>query len=108
MSWSNPRLDRKAIRDSQLDGFKAAAYAAVQWYTRKQQFLTTDHVWHYLSEFNHTKSPEPRVLGPVMRKARSDHLIVPTNEYTRSHRRVNHGRMIRVWRSVIYDGQHAS
>lgn len=86
------------------DRFKTAAYAGVRWVALTRKFFSTDDVWKYLAEFTSNVTADPRILGSVMRKAQKDGLIAPINEYAKSNRRACHGRMVRIWASLIFKG----
>jgi hypothetical protein len=94
--------EEKKRRDQAQDEFKKAALAGVVWRAHHQEAFTTDDVWTYLEAFKSDVASEPRVLGYAMRHAKAEGLIIPTDEYKRSRRRKNHGRMVRVWRSLVY------
>jgi hypothetical protein len=94
--------ERKRNKDDDIEAFKAAAYAGVRWRALHQLVITTDDVWAYLETFKSELSPEPRVLGLVMKQAQKDGLIAPALGYRRSRRKKNHGRMVREWVSIVY------
>lgn len=58
-----------------------------------------DDVWQHLPAG--VEDPrEPRAMGPVMRRAQSAGIIVPTNEYRPSARVTAHRNPRRVWRAA--------
>jgi hypothetical protein len=102
--WVSRIREEKAekVREDRLGTFRAAAYSGVHWVAEHATEFTTDDVWEYLALFQASPTPEPRVLGNVMRLAQRERLIEATDEYRRSRRKVNHGRAIRVWKSKVY------
>lgn len=79
--------------------WKDAAYDAVVQTAREiPRGFIVDDVWHRIPRT--IEAPlEPRAMGPVMRRAQSDGVIVPTNEYRASARVTAHRNPRRVWRS---------
>jgi hypothetical protein len=100
---SKPSLAATELqREHDVEAFKAAAYAGVRWRALHQLVITTDDIWAYLETFQSSLTPEPRVLGLVMKQAQKDGLIAPAPSYKRSRRKKNHGRMVREWVSLVY------
>lgn len=58
-----------------------------------------DDVWKHMPHW--IEEPrEPRAMGPVMRRAQSAGVIIPTNEYRPSARVTAHRNPRRVWKSA--------
>lgn len=66
--------------------------------------LTADDVWEMLEHpiiAATFSTHDPRALGPVMQEAVRNGWIAATDKVVKSKRRVNHGRKITVWRSLL-------
>jgi hypothetical protein len=76
-----------------------AVLLAVGRVARRQEKLTSDDIW---AELPSDIVPEPRAIGSVLQAAAREGVIEPINEWRKSSRsEVNHGRPLRVWRSLI-------
>jgi hypothetical protein len=82
----------------------ATAFLAVSRLARHTEFICTDDIWeHHLVRLFHPRVPEPRSMAAVMAMARRAKLIVPTDYHKPSRlRERNHGRPVRVWRSLVF------
>lgn len=85
-----------------LTVWQALAFERVRYLSATMPAFSTDDVWTVLDEL--PKPDEPRALGPVMQRARSEKLLKRTDYTTPSHRNVCHGRPSNVWTSVALDG----
>lgn len=81
------------------DAWKDAAYLAVCAVAQRCHRFTTDAVWVALGVTDPPR--EPRALGPVMRRAMRDQIIVPTSEFDLTARPSRHRAPLRVWQSHI-------
>jgi len=103
-SMKSPYNNLPPRSEEAIHAFKAAAYAGIMWNAKHKALFTTDEVWEYLEQFHSNRTPEPRVMGSVMIAAKQDGMISPTHIYRHSTRRkVNHGRMVKIWQSHIYE-----
>lgn len=97
----------KAARDSAIDQvaqgasaeWMAAAIQAVRDVAHKRETFTTDALWALIPQ-----PREPRALGPAMQQARRYQLCEPTDMTRCSGRTACHARPLRVWRSLIWNG----
>jgi hypothetical protein len=64
----------------------------------RQQLFTSDEVWAALQ----MPPRESRMIGNAFTRARSAGVIAPSGEHRPSGRKENHGRPVRVWRSLRY------
>jgi DNA-binding IclR family transcriptional regulator len=72
---------------------------AVRAVAERQPMLTSEDV---ILAYTGTTPHEPRVLGAVMREAKRQGWIVPTEEWRLSVRPESHRRPQRVWRSLVF------
>lgn len=99
----NPR-EAKRRRDEAIKAVAANAGAdllhnALDRVRTRQTVFTGDDVWAELGDEADTIT-EPRLLGAVLRQARSAGRIEPTAEYVPSTRPSRHAAPIRVWRTL--------
>ena len=107
---NDPDSAIQVIKDVAVDA--AASGADRDWYSTairgvrvlatRRQYLTSDDVWEWMRPLKLT-TPDNRAMGSVMRTARVDEVIKPTNDFRISERSVCHGRPIRVWQSLRYE-----
>lgn len=108
LSLPAPRLEptvSKADRDAarrEADGvWMDGAHQALAELVETHEFLTSDDLWAAL-----TMPPrESRMIGNALARAQSSGLIESTDEHVRSTRPENHGRPVRVWRSLRFSQQ---
>lgn len=108
-SVSCPAAAAEAARDAAMqraeDGanpvWAQAAYWAVRLLAYRQPAFCTDEVWWLLDELG-VETPEPRAMGPVMRKAFVEGVIDTTDQWQRSLRPQCHCRPVMRWRSCLY------
>lgn len=79
------------------EDWNARADAAILRLAKAREQFTTDALWDRLDP-----PPEPRALGPAMKRAQKAGWIEPTDRYKQSAREANHARPVRVWRSKVY------
>jgi hypothetical protein len=90
-----PRAERDEATNA---AWRRGAVQVIRELAQTRETLTTDDVWAALG----FPPIEGRQLGPVMLECKSARIIEPTDEYRPSTRsEVNHGRPLRVWRSLI-------
>ena len=83
--------------------WKEYAMDAVKYVCRSRgrgSFLTTDAVWARLAKTlgeDLAQPPEPRAMGGIIRWAKSEKWIRPTDRVKKSERPECHGRRITVW-----------
>lgn len=90
------RVDRAADAEVKADALRAIRNAAAE-----RPSITTDDVWERMI----TKPREPRMLGPIMKKAEKLGLIQYTEKTIQSDLPQNHRRPVRIWRSLLFDAQ---
>lgn len=81
--------------------WSALADIAVSWCAEHHDEITTDDVWQRLADQGVDPPHEPRAIGPVMRRAVADGVIVSTDRYVRSRRPVHHRAPLRVYRRAV-------
>jgi hypothetical protein len=86
------RVERSASR-AWLDSAWNALYVAI----RLRHEVTTDEVWEVLDGWGVAAPAEPRAMGPVMRRAVREGLLVPTSTFVPSAMARNHRRPVRVY-----------
>lgn len=99
----------EAARDSGIqrayDGANPFWTQAAAWAVRllayRQPAFSSDEVWWLLDELG-VHTPEPRAMGPVMRRAAVDGVIEPSDTWQRSYRPQCHCRPVMRWRSLLY------
>ena len=64
----------------------------------RQAAVTSDDVWAFAEH----PPREPRMVGNLFARAKGEGLMAPTDEHQPSTRLINHGRPIRVWRSLLH------
>lgn len=89
------RVDRAASPE-----WKARALGAVRFCCLLNEVFTTDSVWEYLEE----KPPEPRAMGPVMRRAEAAGYCSKTESFRPTALVSGHRGPRRIWKSNIYRG----
>ena len=90
-------IDRVEAGASQQ--WRDAALSAVWNVAATRQTFTTDDVWVRIDDS--AVVAEPRAMGAVMRKARAEGYIQPTDEFRLSQRVASHRRPLRVWESKV-------
>jgi hypothetical protein len=68
--------------------------------------FTSDELWAELEKPPKKLPRESRMIGNAFTRARAAGVIEPTHDHRPSGRKENHGRPVRVWRSLRY-GQQA-
>lgn len=110
-TWEHPRTAQRDRRKSvkaredaiarvdshAADEWKDRAYLALYQLALTNQTFTTDLLWDLVES-----PPEPRALGPVVRRCSRDQLFESTDEFVSSDRPANNRRPVRVWRSLVY------
>ncbi len=81
-------------------GWADTALAAVQRCCQAHPSFITDLVWQYIDD----KPPEPRALGPVMRRAEALGYCSKTDKFRPTAIVSSHRGPRRVWNSNIYEG----
>lgn len=71
---------------------------------RAKPFFFTDDLERIRQERQGPTTHENRAIGPLMIAAKNAGYCVPTDRWAESSQRVNHGRFMRVWYSLIYTG----
>lgn len=87
------------------DEWLAAFRAAIEKVARGHLHFNTDPVWHEFEKEYPPTDQEPRAAGAVVRKAMKDGIIAPTDMYWNSNRKSCHRRPLRVYRSLIFEGE---
>ena len=82
--------------------WKQAAYLAMYFVARQQEYLTSDDVWSGLVDGS-ASTHEPRAMGAILKRAAKEGIIVATDDWRVSSRPECHGRPVRVWRSLTLD-----
>lgn len=78
--------------------WKKRARLAIRAVAFSGRAFTTDEVWEAIGDDVATR--DGRALGPLMREAVADGLIIPTGNYRKSKRTACHQRPVREWRLV--------
>jgi hypothetical protein len=88
--------------------WRAAVAAVIVALAAERETFTTDDVWRFL-DADHAEAitHEPRALGALMLAAARDGVIATLDDWRPSDRIVNHGRPVRVWRSLIIESVDA-
>lgn len=73
------------------------AYGIIHRLAYSRAYFTTDDIWARIE-----KPDEPRRLGPLLIRAKLDGVIEPTQITQTSTQGSNHGRPVRVWKSLRY------
>lgn len=95
------RVENNANQDW-LDAFRRA----LERVARGRLHFNTDPVWEeFEREYPQPKQHEPRAAGAVVVKAMRDGVISPTDMFWASNRKSCHKRPLRVYRSLIFDGE---
>lgn len=76
------------------------AQIAVREIASRSEKFTTDQVWDRIKQW--PRPHDPRAMGAVMTWARKAEIVEPTAEFVQSQMVSNHGRPIRVWRSLLF------
>lgn len=71
----------------------------------KQAELTADDVFRLAAKRKVRATHENRAFGPLMKRAEREGYIEITQRFTNSERTSKHLNPIRVWRSLVHDGQ---
>lgn len=105
LSLPAPRLepavapaDRDAARRHADSVWMDGASDALAELARSREFLTSDDLWAALA----MPPRESRMIGNAFVRAQSNGLIETTDDHVPSTRPENHGRPVRVWRSLRY------
>lgn len=93
----------RAARASNPEWWQAALEALKEAATNKP-ILNTDDVYTILYMREAPSTHENRAFGPVMLYGASQGWIIRTDHWAESRRRTAHRRPIRVWYSLIYQG----
>jgi hypothetical protein len=104
-SLKSPEELAKENRARNSELFRTAAWAGVKWLAENMEVFTADDLWDYLEDFNFDYTPEPRLLGSVIRRGKKEGIIAEGDKIFRSRRKVCHGRPIRCWVSLVYKGE---
>lgn len=96
----DPAKRSQAQRDSDLDWLNMAV-EAIAALAANQAELTSDDVWSAIS----MPPREPRMVGNAMARAQRAGHIEPTDRDQQSQRPINHGRPVRIWRSLRHGQQ---
>lgn len=96
------KSDRDAARREADKAWIDAAYPALVVLAEQRGELTSDDLWAALS----MPPRESRMIGNVFSRARNAGALEPTSRHTPSVRPENHGRPVRVWRSLLYRQGH--
>jgi hypothetical protein len=111
LKYSKP--DGAALRDAAIqrvkdhadpDWFDRAMEAGRHVAGRMSQF-TTDDLVAVMNAAGVPPPREPRAWGPVMQQLAKDGVCVATDRTKNSVQPQNHGRMMRVWRSMVVQTQ---
>jgi hypothetical protein len=68
---------------------------------RKEEF-TSDDIWAVAAHLK-SRPDDRRVIGSVLRTAAYRKYCKPTERFIPSKRRVNHGRRVMVWESLLFE-----
>lgn len=93
------RVDSAAQREHD-DAWLAETVLLLRGLLSQRATITSDNVWAIAAH----PPREARMIGNAMSRAKAEGLMVPTDDTIPSTKKINHGRPIRVWRSLIYDG----
>jgi hypothetical protein len=87
--------------------FLEQAYQALKRVAERQLKLTADDVWEELERVPDAEAVQAKnnsAMGPVFRRAARDRVIfLVQGEGRTSERPSTHGRMLRVWQSIIFE-----
>lgn len=108
-------FSRKAAQIARAEGMERAAEAAnPEWWrwmmqatievARRKPFFFTDDMEYLRLTRQGPSTHENRALGPLMTAAKRAGICEPTDHWSPSSQRVNHGRFMRVWYSLLYEG----
>lgn len=92
------------VEDAAPDEWKDAADATVLKLARTGLPFTTDGVWNLMP----VKPPEPRALGPVMKRAADAGHIRATGRYVKSSEVSCHAREKKEWVGAVQTRQEAA
>ena len=85
------------------DEWKEAAGRAVRWLARTAPELTSEDVIHALDiHYPELSTHEPRALGSIMKRAKRDGFIEPTDRFVKAQPVSRHSGTVRVWRSMVH------
>jgi hypothetical protein len=112
-------FDPVAGKHGRRDGMHRAARAAdPAWWAfmleaarevaRAKPFFFTDDLERLRVNREGPATPENRAIGPLMKEAQKLGICEPTDRWSPSSQKVNHGRYMRVWYSLIYVGPRIS
>lgn len=90
---------RGADRDWLLTALRGVRILA-----RRNEYLTSDDVCRWLGPHKLT-TPDNRAMGAVMRAAKDEAVISSCQEWRVSERSCCHGRPVRIWKSLRYEGE---
>jgi hypothetical protein len=106
MEMNEDARDAKQSSMAQVDDaanpiWKEAAYDAVVSVASEQPTLNADHVLARIPD--NIRTHELRALGPIMRRAARDNIIIKSlRPWVFSARRSRHAAPLQVWDSLIY------
>jgi hypothetical protein len=63
--------------------------------------FTTDEVWQMLEVWGEKAPADSRRMGSIIKRAQAENIIRGTFAFRRSHRSINHGRPVRLWKSCL-------
>ena len=81
--------------------WKERALSLLRTIAERQPFLASDDLWAEGLE----QPREPRALGPCMLLAQREGWLQPTQRHRMSGKRTCHKRPVRVWRSMVWEGE---
>ena len=87
------------------DEWHAFMLAAVREIASRQEYFASDDVERLRVERNGPATHEKRAFGPLIMNAKRAGICTPTTTFDRSTQVVAHRRPMRVWRSLIYQGE---
>lgn len=91
-------IGRREVTETGLPRFsEQKAYEIIHRLAYSRAYFTTDDIWARME-----KPAEPRRLGPLLIRAKLDGVIEPTQITQTSKQDTNHGRPVRVWKSLRY------
>lgn len=102
----------RRLRDEAMDAVEAganpdwllAAHQCVRNAAMQHPRITTDHVFALLDPMPVT-TRDTRAIGPVMKRAGKDGVLLSTEEFWPCRRGKRHASPLRVWLSLIYGGR---
>jgi hypothetical protein len=83
----------------------AGVWECIKDIARQQPELSSDDIFRLADERKVEATHENRALGPLMKQAEKEGYIEATQKFIDSERTSKHLSPIRVWRSLVHDGQ---